>query len=140
MKLTIYPTATTIGSPAGPVKLRAFQIAVPVRLSVHGVLSQEFPAILDTGLNHNFAIRAEHLHYWAGATAKQCGIVSINGYPIPIAQADLVLEGSVLPLPDGIAIYPDNVPFAPRLPTLGLRALVRNNIRVLIDGTDVTLG
>ena len=67
-------------------------------------------------------------------------MVSINGYPIPIAQADLVLEGATLAIPDGIAVYPANVPFAPRLPTLGLRALVRNRIRVLIDGADVTIG
>jgi hypothetical protein len=113
---------------------------LPIQLSVLGILSREFFAILDTGLNHNFALRAEHLQQWAGVSAKQLGMVSINGYPIPIAQADLVLEGSTLALPDGIAVYPANVPFAPRLPTLGLRALVRNRIRVLIDGADVTIG
>ncbi len=28
--------------------------------------SPRFPAILDTGFSHNFAIREEHLNQWAG--------------------------------------------------------------------------
>jgi hypothetical protein len=140
MKLTISQTPTTISSPTGPVKLRAFQIAVPLRLAVQGILSQEFPAILDTGLNHNLAIQEEQLQQWAQVVVKRSAVVSINGYPIPIAQADLVLEGKVLPLRDGIVVYPPGMSFAPRLPTLGLRALVRHKVRIVINGIDVTVG
>ncbi len=140
MKLTISQTPTTISSPTGPVKLRAFQIAVPLRLAVQGILSQEFPAILDTGLNHNLAIREEQLQQWAQVVVKKSGIVTINGYPIPVGQADLVLAGRVLSLRDGIVVYPAGTPFSPRLPTLGLRALVRHKVRVVVDGVNATIG
>ena len=140
MKLTISSKPTTVSSPAGPVKLKAFQIAVPIRLSIHGVLSQEFPAVLDTGLSHNLSMREEHLQQWIQLPAKRTGIVSINGLPVPTVQVDLVLEGKTFPLRDGMAVYPPQNPFAPRLPTLGLRALVRNKVRLVIDGFDVTIG
>lgn len=107
---------------------------------MHGIASVEFPAVVDTGLSHNMSMREEHLQQWVQLPAKRIGVVSINGYPVPTVQADLVIEGRTLPLRDGIAVYPPGNPFAPRLPTLGLRALVRNKVRLLIDGYDVTIG
>jgi hypothetical protein len=43
--------------------------------------------------------------------------------------------------PEGIAIFPEDVLNPARLPILGLRALVRSNLRLIIDGKrrDVTL-
>lgn len=140
MKLTISARPTTTNSPTGIVKLRAFQIAVPLRLSMQGISSAEFPAVLDTGLSHNMSMREEHLQQWVQLPAKKIGIVSINGHPVPTVQADLVIEGKTLPLRDGIAVYLPGNPFAPRIPTLGLRALVRNKVRLVIDGFDVTIG
>jgi hypothetical protein len=140
MKLTISTKPTTVNSPVGPVKLKAFQIAVPIRLSIQGILSPEFPAVLDTGLSHNLSLREEHFQQWVQLPAKRIGTVSINGHPVPTVQVDLVLEGKTLPLRDGIAVYPPQNPFAPRLPTIGLRALVRNKVRLVIDGFDLTIG
>jgi hypothetical protein len=139
MKLTISPKPTTTTSPVGPIKLKAFQIAVPVRLSFQGILSPEFPAILDTGLSHNFSMREEHLQQWLQLPAKRIGVVFINGHPVPTVQADLMLEGKTLLLREGVVVYPPKSPFAPRLPTLGLRALVRNKVRLVIDGFDVAI-
>lgn len=140
MKLTISPKPTTTHRPAGIVKLKAFQIAVPVRLSIQGLLSPEFPAVLDTGLSHNFSMKEEHLQQWLQLPAKKVGVAFINGYPVPTVHADLVIEGRMLALREGMAVYPPQNPFAPRLPTLGLRALVRNKVRLVIDGYDVTIG
>jgi hypothetical protein len=36
--------------------------------------------------------------------------------------------------PDGIVIFPENVPNPARLPILGLRALVRSDLKLVIDG------
>ena len=39
-----------------------------------------------------------------------------------------------LSLREGIIIYPRGNPLGPRLPLLGLRALVQNNLEMVIDG------
>ena len=49
------------------------------------------------------------------------------------------MDGVVLKCVEGIAVYPDNHPAAPRLPLLGLRILVRNGVRVTIHGKQVEL-
>lgn len=70
---------------------------------------------------------------------RKLGAIRINGVIVPVAAADIELDGTVLSNPDGIVVYPDNVPFAPRLPVLGLRTLVRNNVEVVIRGHDVII-
>ena len=35
---------------------------------------------------------------------------------------------------EGITIYPEGAPNTPRLPLLGLRAISRNGLRIVIDG------
>ena len=40
-----------------------------------------------------------------------------------------------LTLPQGIAVHRASDPFAPRLPLLGVRALVTNQLRITIDGS-----
>jgi hypothetical protein len=37
-------------------------------------------------------------------------------------------------LREGIAIYPDDGSNYPRLPLLGLRAIIKNNLKLVIDG------
>jgi hypothetical protein len=39
----------------------------------------------------------------------------------------------------GIVIHKSGDPVAPRLPVLGLRALVRNKLRLVIDGPAMTV-
>jgi hypothetical protein len=39
-----------------------------------------------------------------------------------------------LALPEGIAVYPEDLPSPARLPILGLRALVTNKLKLIIDG------
>jgi hypothetical protein len=40
----------------------------------------------------------------------------------------------LLALDEGIAIYPNDGSNYPRLPLLGLRAIIKNNLRLVIDG------
>lgn len=139
MKLTISATPTTARSPTGPVKIKAYQFAVPVRLVVGSARSQLFPALFDPGTNHNLAIRDQHVRDWTGLALRKTGVVKINGVIVPVAVADIELDGKVLSNPDGIVVYPDNIRFAPRLPVLGLRTLVLNNVEIVIRGNDVMI-
>jgi len=47
----------------------------------------------------------------------------------------------VFEMREGLIVYPDNAPNPARLPILGLRALVRNHLKLIIDGKrrEVTL-
>jgi hypothetical protein len=46
-----------------------------------------------------------------------------------------------LAIPDGIAIFPEDLPNPARLPILGLRALVNSGLKLIVDGKrrEVTL-
>lgn len=134
MKLPIPEESTTAKSPTGPVLVRPYQVVVPIRLWVGSHLSARLPAILDTGHSHNFSIRRKHFLDWVKAGLKQTGFIRVNSQLVPLAQADLDLEGKRIYCPEGIAVYPDNHPNAPRLPLLGLRAIVRNGLTITIDG------
>jgi len=135
MQYPIPEQATTVDTLTGPVLVRPYQIVVPVGLWLGTHVSARFPAILDTGHSHNFSIRREQVRDWAKAGLRQTGFIRVNGQLVPLAEADLDLEGIRIRCPEGIAVYPDNHPNAPRLPLLGLRAIARNGLTVEIDGT-----
>ncbi|HEV3003451.1 MAG TPA: hypothetical protein VGX78_03275 [Pirellulales bacterium] len=82
---------------------------------------------------------SESSTFGIGLALRKLGPITINGVIVPTAAADIELDGKILSNPDGIVVYPDNIPFAPRLPVLGLRTLVRNNVEVVIRGKDVTI-
>jgi hypothetical protein len=146
-----YEQATEVESPSGPILIRSYQIVAWVGLSVGGTLSPPFPAVLDTGHSYNFSITAEHLELWVGQhidEIKTIGharvnkqLVELKGaavavYPNTPGRRD-VLRGKppcLLMLPEGIAVHPATDPFVPRLPLLGVRALVKNRLRIVIDG------
>ncbi len=146
-----------VWTPDGIVLVKPFQIVVMVSLSIGDTLEpgvRRFPAILDTGLNHNFAIRREHLDRWTGLRPPYRKPVTIQKIEIPLAAAQVWVyrnqpgtnTTSALPpiclwTPEGIAIFPKDVPNPARLPILGLRALVRSGLKLIIDGKrrEVTL-
>jgi hypothetical protein len=137
------------------VPIKPYQIIVWVSLSPQNVLvldprTPRFPAILDTGHNHNFAIREQHLTTWAGLpdTVPPLGAIDLRGTRLPLLAANVWVHPNragtrdelsgrppvPLELPRGIAVYPRDVPNPARLPVLGLRALVVNNLRLSVDG------
>lgn len=139
-KIRIPLQSTTISSPTGPVLVRAYQLIVSVRIFATGKASRPFPAILDTGHSHNFSISQALLRNWAQLSLPIVRTIRVNGVPVPVAAADLELEGHRLTLPEGIAVFPPNHPGITRLPLVGLRAVVRNRLKVSIDGDEVSIG
>ena len=139
-KIRIPRHRTTAPSPTGPVLVRAFQLIVSVRLRVGNQISGSFPAVLDTGHSHNFSISEALLRSWTGFSLPSVRTTRVNGVPVPVALADIELEGHRLRLPDGIAVFPQGHPGITRLPLIGLRALVRNRLKVSIEGDEVSIG
>jgi hypothetical protein len=109
-----------------------------------------FPAILDPGLNHNFAIQEEHLSRWAGLDPRWLDKrrdVTINRQTVPILDAEIWLHPNRsgerdrfadrppfrLRLERWIAVYPRGTPAAPRLPLLGLGALEWSKLHLSVD-------
>jgi hypothetical protein len=146
-----YEEATEVDTPSGPILIRAYQIVAWVGISVRGALSRPFPAVLDTGHSHNFSIKEEHLELWTGLRAGEIQtigharvnkqLVELKGAAVAIYQntpgkRDSLRDNlpSLMTLPEGIAVHHTSDPFAPRLPLLGVRALVKNKLRIVIDG------
>jgi hypothetical protein len=154
--LPFFDHETKAGSPTGEVVVRPYQIVLWVSITRQFATALDagtprFPVILDIGNNHNFALRQEHLVSWAGAAMPDHFVrqrVNIAGQQLPLISANVWLHRNqagerdafsrrpavCLELPEGIAVYPPHVPNAIRLPTLGLRALARNGLRLVIDG------
>jgi hypothetical protein len=140
------------------IAVRAYQIIVWVSLTAdeaHSASAPHFPAILDTGHNHNFSIREGQMLRWAGLRADQCpkvGAILVNRQEIPLRRANLWIHRNRpstaellpkpfrLPIPEGVSVYPADSSNAPRLPLMGLRGLVRNGLRLLMEGPQITLG
>jgi hypothetical protein len=114
-----------------------------------------FPAILDTGHTHNFSIQEQHLIRWAGIRPESLptlGNIRQAGKRIPLHAANVWLHSNqpgrrevaasrpplLLELPRGIAVYADTEKY-PRLPLLGLRAIISNRLHLAIDGEQSTV-
>lgn len=145
-----------VHAPTGPVAVRSFQIIVWMSITgqgtdMAGLATPRFPAIVDIGNNHNLSMRRQHLRDWAGFSDEM--IVPIgqvflgkDAVPLVLARAwiwpnqpnsldiDRRRKPLALELPEGIAVYPTRMVHAPRLPLLGLRALVWNQLTLTVDG------
>jgi hypothetical protein len=151
-QLPFQDVATVLDVVGEQVVIRPYQIAVRVGLSVDQVWPRNgsiFPAILDTGHNHNFSISQRQLNQWAGLSPDQLpplGNILVNKQEVPLRKAvlwihrnkpksaELLPRPFALELPQGIAVYPEGTP-APRLPLLGLRGLVLNHLQLTVDGS-----
>jgi hypothetical protein len=153
----LHAARSEVWTPDGIALVKPFQIVVMVSLSLGDVLepgARRFPAILDTGLNHNFAMRREHLDRWTALRLPTRKPVTVRKQLIPLAIAHVWVyynergtnSASDRPpirphTPEGIAIFPEDAPNPARLPILGLRALVRSELTLVMDGKrrEVTL-
>ena len=102
------------------------------------------PAILDTGHGHNLSIGEGQLKRWSGASLKRIGVLEVGHQQVVQYAADVrvhhnvpgraTLRGDSYPLemPQGISVFEEND--APRLPLIGLRTIVANKLRLLVDG------
>ena len=143
---------TFVRAPGEGVRVKPYQIVVYVSVSLQALVEWDprtpsFPAILDTGNNHNLSIRKGQLRQWAGLQPEALPIIGVireRAQRIPLHFASAWLHRNLpgqralkdrephpLKLEEGIAIYPDDV--GPRLPILGLRALTQNQLSTAID-------
>jgi hypothetical protein len=135
------------------VAIHEHQIIAWVSLTAQTVMelpphAPRFPAILDTGHGHNLSIHERHLSDWARLTRGDLpvrGRSRVNGvetflhaasvwiHPNRPGERDQLIESApiCLDIREGIDIRPGAV--APRLPLLGLRALVRNKLFLTVD-------
>lgn len=135
------------------LKVRPYQIVVWVGISPKDAASPliMLPAILDTGHNQNFSVRHECL---SGITLDsqdfpRAGWIrpAAGGDVVPYFSADLWLYCNLrgerdtfrgrpvrLAMKKGVIAYPPGRSDGPRVPLLGLRDLVDNNLTLRIDG------
>jgi hypothetical protein len=139
--------------PGGRFRAKPFQIIVKISISVFATWdprSPIIPALIDTGNNHNFSIQESHLIRWAGL---QRGFLS-RGHAIREGPRNAILhhadiwihrnqsglrdlrsnEPIKLRVEEGIAVYPSDGSNYPRIPVLGLRAIIKNRLKLVIDG------
>lgn len=138
------------------IKVRSDQIVVWISIAAESETTWRagalrFPAILDTGCNHNLVIREDHLAVFAGISLRmlpQSRSLRIQGRRAVELRADLWLHRNragrrdefadrqpyLLNTHEGIAVMEavegDDYP---RLPLLGLRALRWANLHVWIN-------
>jgi hypothetical protein len=147
-KLPYFPHASTIEVRGATVKVKAHQIIIWVSLSDARTEQlprdwSRFPALLDTGLGHNFLIHEQHLTQWAGIVPQSLlkfGYARVWGHRVDKRDATLWLHPNLpnerdrftdrapfrVELNDGILVIPDSAATLtpiPRLPLLGLPAL-----------------
>jgi hypothetical protein len=138
------------------ITVRPNQILVWVSVHLAKTLEPEssiprFPALLDTGNNFAFSLQDRLLREWAGIDPNLLvahGDVEINGQVVTCRRATVWLYPNSpgqqemagdrppfrLEMSKGIAVYPpDAVPPAPRLPLLGLPALLDNDLDWWLD-------
>jgi hypothetical protein len=79
------------------------------------------------------------------------GSIRVNNRLVLLREAELILHKNVpgsrdgmqaeprlLEMTQGIVVHKSGDPLAPRLPVLGVRALVRNKLRLFVDGPGMT--
>jgi hypothetical protein len=87
-------TAGRVATPDGTAQVMPYQIVVMVTIAGNRVIelpsdAPRFPAVLDTGNNHNFAVRQEQLSRWTGLTLPKRGLVNVGGRTIPLYAANV---------------------------------------------------
>jgi hypothetical protein len=151
-RLPISEQGWMVPTPDGELEVKPYQIVVLVSLTAENVVdlprdAPRIPAIVDTGNNHNFAIRQKQFERWVHLTQPRAGQVRFGDSIVPRYAARLWLhpnrEGTVEPsgeppcmlrLTEGIIVYPHDVPNPARLPLLGLRVIIRNGLTLILDG------
>ena len=136
------------------VGARANQIIIWVSLTLRSIEEPypsaiPFPAIVDTGHSHSFAIQQRHLLQWGGLRPEELRLIGAarhRGQRLDLRAANIWAHPNqrgererLIPRrphwiepKSGIAIYPDGD--FPRLPILGLKAIADNELILKVDG------
>jgi hypothetical protein len=155
-RLPIHQTRASLRFGDRYITVHHDQILVWVSIHLAKTLEPEnsiprFPALLDTGNNFAFSLQDRLLREWAGIDPSLLvvlGDVEINGRVVSRREASVWLYPNIpgrqemdsgrppfgLEMTKGIAVYPqDTFPPAPRLPLLGLPALLDNDLDWWLD-------
>ena len=155
-QLPIAETRTSLRFGDRYITVHHNQLLVWVSVHLGGALQPEqniprFPALLDTGNNVGFSIQDRHLREWAGIDPRllvPLGEMEINRQVVTLRRATVWLYPNVpgrqevasnrapffLDMARGIAVYtPDPLDPGPRLPLLGLPALLNNDLDWWLD-------
>jgi hypothetical protein len=123
--------------------VEVYRKQIIVWISIDDV-QRPLPAILDTGHGHNLSIGKGQLKRWSGASLKRIGELEISHQRVVQYAADVgvhrnvpgraALRGDSYPLemPQGISVFEEGD--GPRLPLIGLRTIVANKLKLVIDG------
>jgi hypothetical protein len=151
-RLPILGESWNVSSPDAVMEVKPYQIVVFVSITARRIDAlpegaARIPTILDTGNNHNFSIRQGQFDRWVGGMLALKGWVDVSGSIIPRLAANVWIHPNrpgtfepsgapayMLELQEGIIVYPSGMVNPARLPTLGLRALIRNRLRLTLDG------
>ena len=92
-RLPISEAAWFAPSPDGAEEVKPYQIVVLVSIAGQELAAlpddaPRFPAILDTGNNHNFAMRQAHLERWAPMILPEAGRVEIGDLHHPAPRGE----------------------------------------------------
>jgi hypothetical protein len=91
-RLSIAEEGWRIPTPDGAEDVLPYQIIVRVSITSDDVPvctsdAPAIPAILDTGHNHNFAIRREHWDRWIRWAPRRIGQINVGGSIVPLFAA-----------------------------------------------------
>jgi hypothetical protein len=156
--LPLVPAPTSVEVRQQRIAVKPYQAVVWVSVTPIGSAPFDartpcIPAILDLGFNGCFAIREEQLRRWAGLDPRLLAkfrMTHLRGAPAEERHADLWLHPNV----SGSATVSRQHPFRvrlessffvlrpsdhprddrPRLPLIGIRALVVGGLRLVVDG------
>jgi hypothetical protein len=135
------PAVLFVGAEA--VTIKRYQVAA---WASRNDATRPFPIVIDTGHNHNVSITESLLRRWAGLASNELrflGTTRLEGDRLNRYRVDVRLHrarsGSMelrdghfpMTLGEGITIVPEG---SIRLPLLGLRAIVQNGLRLVLDG------
>ena len=157
-RLPFYADNTTLRIPNGPaIEIVHDQIVIWVSIvrtaqAVPSQLEHRFPAVLDLGFNGSFLLREDHLDHWAHVRPDEenfplTRFIRVHGENVPVFDADIWLHPSVprfrdqladvppvrLEMTGGFVVVPPDM-HQIRLPLLGLSALRKNRLRLVVNG------
>ena len=158
-RLPFSEVRSEVSTPDGIAEVKPHQIIVMVSITARNITELDrgatrIPAILDTGHNHNFAIRREQLDLWVKLGEPERGQIRVGGVRVALVPANVWIHPNLprtresadrppfmLELKESIAVCPPEISNPARLPTVGLRGIVRNGLKLVIDGQrrEVTL-
>ncbi len=154
-ELPFFREPTLARFPNGPARVKPYQIIFWISITESARTRLDptvprFPAILDTGHSHNLSIRQRHLLEWAKVNPvllPSLGNIRVSGEQVTLFEANFWIHPNQfgkrdefspkaavsLDIDGGIAVFPDKLLNAPRLPLIGLRSLVQARFKLSLD-------